>query len=91
MAQQVDVDNISIGGIFLKLDYKIPKKLLSEKVHASIQAISSGEEVTIEAECSIVRVEPEGVALFFALIDSNNRKLLHDLIGELNDMVRSRN
>jgi len=57
-------------------------------VHALIYANASGGEVTIEAGCSIVRTTPEGVALFFSSIDSTNRKILHDLIGELNDLVR---
>lgn len=83
-----DLENISTGGMFLNLDYDIPKKLQSEKLRASIRAIFSGEEVTIEAECSIVRVEPGGLAVFFSAIDSDNRKILHDLIGELNDLVR---
>lgn len=86
--QQADIDNLSTGGMFLKLEYQIPKQLLDKKVHASIRARASGGEVIIEAGCSIVRTEPDGVALFFSSIDSTNRKILHDLIGELNEMVR---
>ena len=81
-------NRISYTELLLKLGNDIPRNLLDERGRASIHAISSGEEVTIKAECSIVRIAPEGVALFFASIDSTNRKLLHDLIGELNDLVR---
>ena len=88
MEEHGELDNISTGGMFVALESEIPEKLRDKKVNASIRAISAGEEVTIEAECSIVRVQPDGVAFFFASIDSDNRKILHDLIGELNDMVR---
>ena len=83
-----EIDDISTGGMFLNLGYVIPEEILDERVRTSIHAISLGEEVTIDAECSIVRTAPEGVALFFASIDSANRKILRDLIGELNDLVR---
>lgn len=83
-----DVHDISTGGMFLRLGSEIPKKYFDKKVHVSIYAKALGGEVTIEAGCSIVRNTPDGVALFFSSIDSTNRKILHDLIGELNDMVR---
>lgn len=83
-----DVHDLSTGGMFLKLENDIPKKLLDKKLRASIRALASSGQVTIEAECSIVRVEEEGLALFFSSIDGDNRKVLHDLVGELNDMVR---
>jgi c-di-GMP-binding flagellar brake protein YcgR len=85
--EQGEIDNISTGGMFLRLDNEVPKKLLDKKVHASINAISSGQEVTIEAECSIVRITSDGVALYFSSMDSSNRQLLRDLIHELYDMV----
>lgn len=88
LTEQVDIDNISTGGMFVKFESEIPKKSLGSKVYASIRAMASGGEVTINTECSIVRSEPDGVALFFSSIDTTNRKILHDLIGELNNMVR---
>lgn len=87
--EQGELDNISTGGMHMRLESELPKKLREGKIHASIHAISSGGPVTIEAECSIVRIEPDGgVAMFFASIDSDNRKILRDLIGELNDLLR---
>ena len=86
--EQGELEDISNGGMYLNLGREVPKKYLEGSSHASIYAISSGEEVTIEAECSVVRIEPEGVALFFSSIDSANRQILRDLIGELNDLVR---
>jgi len=83
-----DVHDISTGGMFLKLATEIPRKHMDKNVHAFIHAKASGGEVTIEAGCSIVRITSDGLALFFSSIDSTNRKILHDLIGELNDMVR---
>ena len=88
MKEQGELEDISNGGMYLNLGREVPKKYLEGSSHASIYAISSGEEVTIEAECSVVRTEPEGVALFFSSIDSANRQILHDLIAELNDLVR---
>lgn len=88
MDAQGELDNISNGGMFVMLDDKIPKNLHDQTVHATIHANSSAGEVTIQAGCSIVRTEPDGVALFFASIDNDNRKILRELIGELNDMVR---
>lgn len=86
--EQGDVDDISNGGMFLNLNYKIPKSVCDKKVDASIKAFVSGEEVTIKAGCSIVRTNSEGVALFFDSIDGSNRQILRDLIGELNNLVR---
>ena len=83
-----DVHDISTGGMFLKLKTDISRKHLDKNVHAFIHANALGGEVNIEAGCSIVRITPEGLALFFSAIDSANRKILHDLIGELNEMVR---
>jgi len=89
LMEQGEVDNISTGGMFLRLENEISEKLRDQTVHASIRATASKGEVTIEAGCSIVRTEPGGVALFFASIDGANRQILRDLIGELNDMVRN--
>ena len=86
--EQGAVHDISTGGMFLNLEEELPRSLIDKKVNASIYATTSGEAVTIEAECSIVRTTSDGVALFFSSIDSENRKLLHDLIGELNNLVR---
>jgi len=88
MTEHAEVDNISTGGMFLKLDYDIPGNLRDKTIHAAIHAICGGKDITIESDCSIVRVEPNGVALFFASIDSANRTLLRDLIGELNNLMR---
>ena len=84
-----EIDNISTGGMFLNLKYSIPEDLRDKSIRASIHAVSSGGKVTVNAGCSIVRIEPTGVALFFASIDNANRSILHELIGELNDLVRN--
>jgi len=88
LTEHGELKDLSTGGMFLKLGNEIPKTLLDKKVHASIHANALGGEVTIESGCSIVRITPEGLALFFSSIDSTNRKILHDVIGELNDLVR---
>jgi len=89
MTEHAEVDNISTGGMFLKIAYDIPGNLRDKPVHAVVHAVCGGKEIAIESDCSIVRVESDGVALFFAAIDSANRKLLHDLIGELNTLLRN--
>lgn len=88
VTEQGDIHDISTGGMFLNLRNEISRKHLDKAVQATIHALALGGEVTIEAGCSIVRMTPGGLALFFSSIDSTNRKILHDLIGELNNMVR---
>jgi c-di-GMP-binding flagellar brake protein YcgR len=64
--EQGELDDISTGGMYLRLGNEIPRELRDKKAHASIHAIASGGEVTIESDCSIVRLTSEGVALFFS-------------------------
>jgi len=88
LTQQGEVHDISTGGMFINLKSEIPRKHFDKNVRASIHALALGGEVTIEAGCSIVRMTSDGLALFFSSIDGSNRKILHDVIGELNEMVR---
>jgi len=88
LSEHGDVHDISTGGILLNLETQKLRKHLDKQIHAHIYADALAGGVTIEAGCSIVRFTSDGVALFFSSIDSTNRKILHDLIGELNNLVR---
>jgi len=86
-SKQGNIGDISTGGMFVKLDDQIPKSVINATILAKIKADVSGESLTILTECSVVRTEDTGVAFFFSSIDTNNRKILHTMIGELNNLV----
>lgn len=61
-----EVENLSIKGLFVKTDQKIP---LSERVDVSMFFYGSAAELSFSLEANVVRVTDEGIGLNFKKID----------------------
>lgn len=88
VSKEGEIESISSGGMYIRHDYQIPDNIIHDPVQATIIANTSGGELTINVECTVVRRDEDGAALFFNAINKTNRLLLRDLLNELNTLVR---
>lgn len=82
------VEDVSTGGAFLQFGYTVARMNLERKGRISINAIIQHKVVTFEADFKVVRVTSSGVGVLFESLDATNKKILFNLVDELNRLLR---
>jgi len=82
------VSDISIGGIFLQLESPLAAENVDKECEAVLTVDIADEEKKVEFVSRIVRVDGEGVGLYFVDMDQQSKDFLHDIIVELRSLKR---
>jgi hypothetical protein len=85
---QGTVSDISIGGIFLLLDSPLADDDVNKECEAVLIVDIEDEEKKVEFVSRVVRVNSEGVGLYFVDMDQQSKDFLHDIIVELRSLKK---
>lgn len=84
IAQQLkimgQVNNISRGGAYVSLDIHCPENYHTMPMRLAFNAENGNSNITLEAECKIVRADDGGLGLIFS---EEDLKQIHNLIDQI--------